>query len=92
LSLEGLRIPHFYHAFYVYKYATGISAAIALSQKVLNGGKQDRDRYLNFLGSGGSKFPLELLRDAGVDMERPEPVATAMKRFATLVDELEELV
>jgi oligoendopeptidase F len=92
LSLEGLRIPHFYHAFYVYKYATGISAAIALSQKVVNGGKQDRDRYLNFLKSGGSKFPLELLRDAGVDMERPEPVATAMKRFATLVDELEELV
>ncbi len=92
LSLEGMRIPHFYHAFYVYKYATGISAAIALSQKVLNGGKQDRDRYLNFLKSGGSKFPLELLRDAGVDMERPEPVATAMKRFATLVDELQELV
>ena len=92
LSLEGMRIPHFYHAFYVYKYATGISAAIALSQKVLNGGKGDRDAYLNFLKSGGSKFPLELLRDAGVDMERPEPVATAMKRFATLVDELEELV
>jgi len=92
LSLEGMRIPHFYHAFYVYKYATGISAAIALSQKVLNGGKKDLDAYLNFLKSGGSKFPLELLRDAGVDMERPEPVATAMKRFATLVDELEELV
>ncbi|NUM54584.1 MAG: oligoendopeptidase F [Candidatus Hydrogenedentes bacterium] len=92
LSLEGLRIPHFYHAFYVYKYATGISAAIALSQRVLNGGPKERDQYLNFLKSGGSKFPLDLLRDAGVDMERPEPVATAMKRFATLVDELEELV
>lgn len=92
LSLEGLRIPHFYHAFYVYKYATGISAAIALSQRVLNGGAKERDQYLNFLKSGGSKFPLDLLRDAGVDMERPEPVATAMKRFAELVDELEELV
>jgi oligoendopeptidase F len=92
LSLEGLRIPHFYHAFYVYKYATGISAAIALSQRVLNGGARERDQYLNFLKSGGSKFPLDLLRDAGVDMERPEPVATAMKRFAALVDELEELV
>lgn len=92
LSLEGLRIPHFYHAFYVYKYATGISAAIALSQRVLNGGTKERDQYLNFLKSGGSKFPLDLLRDAGVDMERPEPVATAMKRFAELVDELEELV
>lgn len=92
LSLEGLRIPHFYHAFYVYKYATGISAAIALSQRVLNGGAEERDQYLNFLKSGGSKFPLDVLRDAGVDMERPEPVATAMKRFATLVDELDELV
>ena len=92
LSLEGLRIPHFYHAFYVYKYATGISAAIALSQRVLNGGAKERDQYLNFLKSGGSKFPLDLLRDAGVDMERPEPVATAMKRFAELVDELEELI
>ena len=92
LSLEGLRIPHFYHAFYVYKYATGISAAIALSQRVLKGGAKERDQYLNFLKSGGSKFPLDLLRDAGVDMERPEPVATAMKRFSALVDELEELV
>lgn len=91
-ALEGMRIPHFYHAFYVYKYATGISAAIALSQKVLNGGKKERDAYLNFLKGGGSKYPLELLRDAGVDMERPEPVATAMKRFATLVDELDDLV
>ncbi len=92
LSLEGLRIPHFYHAFYVYKYATGISAAIALSQRVLNGGAKERDQYLNFLKSGGAKFPLDLLRDAGVDMERPGPVATAMKRFSALVDELEELV
>ncbi len=92
LSLEGLRIPHFYHAFYVYKYATGISAAIALSQRVLNGGAKERDQYLSFLKSGGSKYPLDVLRDAGVDMERPEPVATAMKRFSKLVDELEELV
>src|SRR5690606_17520601 len=60
LTLEGLRIPHFYRAFYVYKYATGISAAIALSRMVLNGGAKERDRYLNFLKSGGSKFPLDL--------------------------------
>jgi oligoendopeptidase F len=92
LSLEGLRIPHFYHAFYVYKYATGISAAIALSRKVLQGGSADRDAYLSFLKGGGSKYPLELLRDAGVDMERPEPVAMAMERFGELVDELEELL
>jgi len=92
LELEGLRIPHFYSAFYVYKYATGLSAAIALADRVLNGGKKGRDAYLTFLKSGGSDYPLELLRAAGVDMERPEPVAAAMARFKELVDELEELV
>ncbi len=92
LTLEGMRIPHFYRAFYVYKYATGMAAAIALSQRVLEGGRQERDTYLNFLRSGGSKYPLDLLRDAGVDMERPEPVASAMARLKNLVDELEKLV
>ncbi|HOE67277.1 MAG TPA: oligoendopeptidase F [Candidatus Hydrogenedentes bacterium] len=91
LSLECLRIPHFYHAFYVYKYATGLSAAIALSERVMRGGDAERKAYLAFLSGGGSKYPLDLLRDAGVDMERPEPVATAMKRFKRLVRELEEL-
>jgi len=88
LELEGLRIPHFYSAFYVYKYATGLSAAIALSERVLNGEKKDRERYLTFLKSGGADYPLELLRAAGVDMERPEPVAAAMAHFKHLVDEL----
>ena len=92
LSLESLRIPHFYHSFYVYKYATGISAAITLARRVEEGGKKERERYLKFLKSGGSKFPLDLLRDAGVDLTKPEPVATAMNRFKTLVDELAELV
>lgn len=92
LSLEGMRIPHFYRAFYVYKYATGLSAAIALSQAVLKEGKPARDRYLNFLKSGGSKYPLDLLRDAGVDLEKPAPVQAAMARFKELVDELETLV
>ncbi len=92
IELEGLRIPHFYRAFYVYKYATGISAAITLAQRVLEGGAKKRERYLKFLKAGGSKFPLELLRDAGVDLAQPEPVATAMTRFKTLVDELEELL
>jgi len=92
LSLECLRIPHFYRAFYVYQYATGLSAAIALSDRVLRGGEAARRAYLNFLGGGGSKYPLDLLRDAGVDMEKPEPVATAMKRFKQLVKELEGLV
>jgi len=92
LSLECFRIPHFYSAFYVYKYATGLSAAIALSEQVLNGGERERSRYLNFLKSGGSKYPLDLLREAGVDMETPEPVAAAMNRFKRLVDELVELI
>ncbi len=92
LELECLRIPHFYSAFYVYKYATGMSAAIALSKMVLEGGAKERDRYLNFLKSGGSKFPLELLRDAGVDMSKPEPVEVAMQHFGSLVDELETLI
>jgi len=92
LSLEALRIPHFYHSFYVYKYATGISAAITLARRVAEGGKKERERYLNFLKAGGSKFPLDLLRDAGVDLTKPEPVATAMTCFKTLVDELAELV
>jgi len=92
LELECFRIPHFYRAFYVYKYATGLAAAIALSERVLNGGKQELSDYLGFLKSGCSKYPLDLLRDAGVDMGQPEPVETAMKRFAMLVDELDELL
>jgi oligoendopeptidase F len=90
LSLEGLRIPHFYRAFYVYKYATGLSAAIALSERVMNGGKAELDDYLNFLRGGSSKDPLDLLRGAGVDMETPGPVDRALKKFSTLVDELEK--
>jgi oligoendopeptidase F len=92
LSLECLRIPHFYRAFYVYKYATGLSAAIALSQRVLGGGKKELDEYLGFLKGGCSKDPLDLLRDAGVDMERPEPVETALNYFGHLVGELDELL
>ncbi len=91
-ALEGLRVPHFYSAFYVYKYATGMSAALALYEQVINGGEPERERYLDFLKSGGSKFPLEQLRDAGVDMTSPEPVKTALQRFERLVDELSGLV
>ena len=92
LELECLRIPHFYRAFYVYKYATGLSAAIALSERVLKGGERELNDYLGFLKGGCSKWPLDLLRGAGVDMEKPEPVETALVRFGELVDELEELV
>jgi len=92
LKLEGLRIPHFYHAFYVYKYATGLSAAIALSERVTSGGKKELDDYLSFLKGGSSKWPLELLQDAGVDMTKPEPVETALDYFERLVGELDELL
>jgi oligoendopeptidase F len=90
--LECLRIPHFYRAFYVYKYATGLSAAIALSERVVYGGKRELDDYLGFLKGGCSKYPLELLKDAGVDMEKPEPVAAALTRFGKQVDELGRLL
>ena len=91
-SLECLRIPHFYGAFYVYKYATGLAAAIALSQRVLGGGREELAAYLNFLKSGSSKDPLDLLRAAGVDLETPEPVNAALRHFGELVDELDGLL
>lgn len=92
LSLECFRIPHFYRAFYVYKYATGLSAAMALSERVVNGGKAELNDYLHFLQGGCSKDPLDLLRDAGVDMSQPAAVDTALKRFGKLVDELDALL
>lgn len=92
LELECFRIPHFYRAFYVYKYATGMSAAIALSRRVLNGGRQELGEYLTFLSGGCSKDPLDLLRDAGVDMTSPQPVATTLQRFAELTEELDRLL
>ena len=88
LPLECFRIPHFYRAFYVYKYATGLSAAITLSRQVLGGGQQELDEYLGFLKGGCSQDPLDLLRDAGVDMEQPEAVETALDHFEQLVTEL----
>jgi oligoendopeptidase F len=87
-DLEGLRIPHFYRAFYVYTYATGISAAIALADRVLGGGDQEREDYFTFLRSGGSRYPIESLKLAGVDMSSPDPVYAAIKRFEKLVGEL----
>lgn len=88
-NLECLRIPHFYRAFYVYKYSTGISASLALSHRVLTGGNAEREDYFNFLKSGGSRYPLEALKVAGVDMSTPAPVQAACDHFAKLVDELE---
>lgn len=92
LELECLRIPHFYSAFYVYKYATGLAAAISLAENVVEGGTTELSAYQKFLQGGCSRWPLELLRDAGVDLEKPQPVATALTRFADLVNELEGLI
>ena len=92
LDLECLRIPHFYGAFYVYKYATGISAAAALSEKVLRGEAGAVEAYLGFLKSGGSKFPLETLKAAGVDMTTPRPIESTLGLFEKRLAELEELL
>ncbi len=91
-DMEGLRIPHFYSAFYVYKYATGISAALALAKRVKNGGEKERNDYFEFLKSGGSRYPIESLRVAGVDMESVEPVQAACDTFKEIVDKLKNLL
>jgi oligoendopeptidase F len=91
IAMEWSRIPHFYSAFYVYKYATGYSAAIALSQQILKNGAVAVPKYLEFLKSGDSDYPLNLLRKAGVDMESPEPVRDALKVFEKLLNQMIEL-
>ena len=90
IGLEWARIPHFYSNFYVYKYATGFSAASALSQQILTEGQIAVDRYLEFLKSGGSEYPLVQLKNAGVDMEKKESVDKALELFSILVDKLEK--
>ena len=90
LEIECLRIPHFYSAFYVYKYATGISAAVALATRVLESG--DATNYIDFLKSGGSRYPVETLCKAGVDMSSPAPIQAALDLFSQRVSELESLI
>ena len=92
IKYEWSRIPHFYRGFYVYQYATGYSAATAISSKILNEGEVARDNYIEFLKSGSSNYPVELLKIAGVDMASPEPVKMAMETFKNLVDEFEKLM
>ncbi len=92
IRYEWARIPHFYNAFYVYKYATGYSAATAISQKILTEGKPAADAYIEFLKTGESDYPIELLKIAGVDMSTPAPIEQAMDKFKSLLDELEKLV
>ena len=93
IDYEWMRIPHFYTSFYVYQYATGYSAAIAFSKKILEEGKSAVDRYIdNFLSGGSSKDPIDLLKDAGVDMSKPEPVDDALCVFENYLEMLESLV
>lgn len=86
------RVPHFYRAFYVYQYATGLSAAITLARAVRDEGPAAQERYLALLAAGGSDYPLELLRRAGIDLASPEPVRTALAEFERVVSEMEQIV
>ncbi len=92
IGIEWARIPHFYSSFYVYQYATGISASIALSQQILREGQPAVDRYLKFLSSGSSDYSIELLKKAGVDMASPEPVRRACQQFELYLKQMEDLL
>ncbi len=92
VDIEWARIPHFYYNFYVYQYATGISAAHALAERVVSGKQGAKEKYLQFLSAGSSLYPIDVLNLAGVDMRTSEPVEAAMRRFKALVEELEKLI
>lgn len=93
IDMEWARIPHFYNAFYVYQYATGYSAAIALSRKILEEGKPAVDNYISkFLSAGNSNYPIEILKNAGVDMNTRKPVNDALALFGKLLDEMEDIM
>lgn len=91
IEMEWARIPHFYNSFYVYKYATGFSAATSFSKQILEEGKPAVDRYLGFLKSGGSDYSINILKKAGVDMSSPEPIREAMSVFENVIEQMEEL-
>ncbi len=92
IELEWARIPHFYNAFYVYKYATGFASATAIKEQIISSGEPAVAAYLNFLKSGGSDYPINLLQRAGVDLLTPEPVNDAMQYFGKLLEQMEELL
>jgi len=90
-----MRIPHFYYNFYVFQYATGMSAATALSAHILSdqdSSEDARKRYIEFLKKGGSEYPLELLKDAGIDMSSPEPIKEALEVYENYLEKMEKLV
>ena len=92
IEMEWARIPHFYTSFYVYKYATGFSAATSFSKQILEEGQPAVDRYLGFLKSGSSDYSIEILKKAGVDMSSPAPISQAMSVFENLISQMEQLV
>lgn len=92
IAMEWARIPHFYNAFYVYQYATGYSAAVAISKKLIEEGGAERKAYLEFLAAGDSDYPIELLKGAGVDMSTSDVIESALDTFEDLIDELEGLI
>lgn len=92
ISMEWSRIPHFYSSFYVYKYATGFSAAVSLAKQILDEGEPAASRYLDFLKSGDSDYPIRILKKAGVDMTSPEPILDGMKVFEDTLDEMERIL
>lgn len=92
IAMEWARIPHFYYNFYVYQYATGFSAAVALANRILKEGQPAVEDYLKFLSGGRSKSPIDLLKIAGVDMTTPAPVNAGLEMFGRLIDEMEELL
>jgi len=92
IAREWMRIPHFYRAYYVFQYSTGISAAVALAQGILDEGEPAAERYIEFLRRGSREYPLELLRHAGVDMRSPEPVQRALDEYDAHLDEMADLI
>ncbi|MDO8685881.1 MAG: M3 family metallopeptidase, partial [Clostridiales bacterium] len=92
IEMEWARIPHFYNSFYVYKYATGFSAAVSLSRQILEEGLPAVERYITFLKSGGSDYPIELLKNVGVDLSSPGPIEEAMIVFGEISEELSTLL
>ena len=81
IAIEWARIPHFYSDFYVYQYATGYAAASAFSKAILTGNKENVEKYKGFLKAGGSKYPIDAIKDGGVDMTTPKPLEATIERF-----------
>jgi len=92
VQYEWAYVPHFYYGFYVYQYATSFAASSALSEKVLAGQPGATERYLRFLSAGGTKYPIDLLKDAGVDMTTDEPLDLTVQRMNRVMDEIEKLL